>query len=90
MDPDAGLKPGHNDSQSSGRWRVVVVQVVRYCANFFAQFPDIPAIATEYAHPGVVFNNRVQLSIDRFQQGSFSGAIRAQNCDSLLLGNHQI
>ena len=90
MDPDAGLKPGHNHGQGSCCWRVAIVQIVRYGANFFAQFPNVPTIATEYAHPRVVFNNRVQLSIDRFQQRSFSGSVWAQNGDSLLLRNHQV
>jgi hypothetical protein len=90
MDPDAGLKPGYNHGQGSCCRRVAIVQIVRYGANFFAQFPNVPTIATEYAHPRVVFNNRVQLSIDRFQQRGFSGTIWTQNGDSLVLGDHEV
>ena len=58
-------------------------------ADLPPQLPDVPTIAAEDSQPGIFLLDGVKLAIDCFEQCRFSGAVRAKNCDALVLRNGQ-
>jgi hypothetical protein len=61
-----------------------MVQVMRHDADVFTQFPDVPVIPAENLHPGIRSDHRVQLAVDRLEQGCLARTIRTQYRDTLM------